>query len=36
MYQSIRSLIPVFIEDMPKYKNIEVIGEFLKSHEIKM
>lgn len=36
MYQSIRSLIPVFIEDMPKYKNIEVIGEFLKSNEIKM
>ena len=30
LYDSIRSIVPVFVEDTPKYKEIEKIIEFLK------
>ncbi len=35
MYQSIRELVSVFIEDTPKYKDIQLISDFLKTNEIK-
>lgn len=36
LYDEIRAIIPVFIEDTPKYKEIETMVNFLKSGEISL
>ncbi|MDD2623019.1 MAG: aromatic amino acid ammonia-lyase [Bacteroidales bacterium] len=34
IYQEIRGIVPVFIEDAPKYKEIEKLSEYLKTKDI--
>ena len=36
IYQKIRSKIPVFVEDTPKYMEIKTMTDFLKTYEIKI
>ncbi|MDL2221075.1 aromatic amino acid lyase, partial [Parabacteroides sp. OttesenSCG-928-N08] len=34
VYEEIRAIVPLFIEDTPKYKEIEAIRNYLLTHKL--